>query len=946
MAATPALFEAQRGHIECDVNVDFLAYWNDPQGVYDRTFVSPFADDGSAGQSEKYVTFESDSGGWNNIRMAMEIVVVFTLATGRTLVMPPDQPLYLLWKDTKKKHRNVGDFYPLDKWRQKLKVISTEEFLRREGGPNGRMPINDTIKERVLAANEVCEFRHKSDRSCFPLYDHLRAVGFVPKYDPDVTCLIFDRDYMAGEKLDEETKLVVKKFCNNRKQMYYDKAWQDLPLIHFAASHIGAPGEYRLLSHFYSAVIFTNSAIDNYFKRFVRDIMRYKDEIYCAAGKVVRSIQKEGKEKGFKRDSEGGGCYSSLHIRRGELQYESVKISAEQWLNNTKELWQPNEILFIATDEKNKTFFEPMAKDHQLRFLDDYWDVANLGNVDPNFLGMIDTIVASKGRVFVGTAFSTFSGYINRIRGYHGISMKNSFYGTLDYKCQMHGWAEPKGQGFSREFPVGWVGIDGDEWVKGERNQSEEKSMSDLNNSKSLQLEEKPALVGAKRGHVQCDLDVDDLVYWNDPQGQSDVSFRPPFASNTKRRQYITFEPDNGGWNNIRMSLEIFFVIAAATGRTLVMPPDAPLYLLNKDPSKKERGFADFFPIHTSNFNQKVPVISMEELLRLEGGPGGAIPIPVDKKEALLKVQKQCRPRKADPLYCGTLFDFLRESGMVPNLDSNTCLIFDEQVFQGGSLSDDSKIHVQKICQNRTSLSYYDSTYSDALLLHFDSKNRNHRLLLHFYTFIVFTNPKYDNFYKRFVRDFVHYLDPIFCAAGKIIHALQEMGKQNGHSEGYSSMHVRRGDLQYKSVKISASEWYSNLHEIWNPDELIYIATDERNKTFFDPIAVHHQLKFLDDFKDLAKLGDLDPNYMGMIDTIVASKGRVFAGTYWSTFSGYINRLRGYYGMSMKNSYYGDTVHKNVMHVWDGNLKMGWNQEFPDGWVGIDGDKWPPKDIF
>lgn len=91
MAATPALFEAQRGHIECDVNVDFLAYWNDPQGVYDRTFVSPFADHGSAGQTEKYVTFESDSGGWNNIRMAMEIVVVFTLATGRTLVMPPDQ---------------------------------------------------------------------------------------------------------------------------------------------------------------------------------------------------------------------------------------------------------------------------------------------------------------------------------------------------------------------------------------------------------------------------------------------------------------------------------------------------------------------------------------------------------------------------------------------------------------------------------------------------------------------------------------------------------------------------------------------------------------------------------------------------------------------------------------------------------------------------------------
>jgi hypothetical protein len=84
----------------------------------------------------------------------------------------------------------------------------------------------------------------------------------------------------------------------------------------------------------------------------------------------------------------------------------------------------------------------------------------------------------------------------------------------------------------------------------------------------------------------------------------------------------------------------------------------------------------------------------------------------------------------------------------------------------------------------------------------------------------------------------------------------------------------------------------------------------------------------------------------GMIDTIVASRGRVFAGTYWSTFSGYINRLRGYYGMSMKDSYYGDKEHKTAMHVWDGNYKMRWNQEFPDGWVGIDSDTYPVRDKY
>jgi hypothetical protein len=39
----------------------------------------------------------------------------------------------------------------------------------------------------------------------------------------------------------------------------------------------------------------------------------------------------------------------------------------------------------------------------------------HLGELDSSFIGMIDTIVASQGRVFVGTWFSTFSGYINRM---------------------------------------------------------------------------------------------------------------------------------------------------------------------------------------------------------------------------------------------------------------------------------------------------------------------------------------------------------------------------------------------------------------------------------------------------------------------------------------------------------------------------------------------------
>ena len=40
---------------------------------------------------------------------------------------------------------------------------------------------------------------------------------------------------------------------------------------------------------------------------------------------------------------------------------------------------------------------------------------------------------------------------------------------------------------------------------------------------------------------------------------------------------------DQGGWNNVRMSLECLIVVAHAMGRTLVIPPQQHLYLLGKN---------------------------------------------------------------------------------------------------------------------------------------------------------------------------------------------------------------------------------------------------------------------------------------------------------------------------------------------------------------------------
>ena len=97
-----------------------------------------------------------------------------------------------------------------------------------------------------------------------------------------------------------------------RERVYWTTELQDHPVIHFRAGE----KEYRLLTHFYAFIHFTDPAIDNYYKRFVRDFLHYHDKIYCAAGKVVKALQSEAIQHGWPVDPTGAGGYSAMHIRR------------------------------------------------------------------------------------------------------------------------------------------------------------------------------------------------------------------------------------------------------------------------------------------------------------------------------------------------------------------------------------------------------------------------------------------------------------------------------------------------------------------------------------------------------------------------------------------------------------------------------------------------------
>jgi hypothetical protein len=117
------------------------------------------------------------------------------------------------------------------------------------------------------------------------------------------------------------------------------------------------------------------------------------------------------------------------------------------------------------------------------------------------------------------------------------------------------------------------------------------------------------------------------VKFWNQRYGSEDCYQSPlkhPKGKNAPitEKKYVVFEPDRGGWNNIRMAAEVAMIFAHATGRILVMPPMAVWYLLrlNKAENDNQSTFAKFFDV--KKISEAMEVISMEEFINTIAAKG------------------------------------------------------------------------------------------------------------------------------------------------------------------------------------------------------------------------------------------------------------------------------------------------------------------------------------
>ena len=193
----------------------------------------------------------------------------------------------------------------------------------------------------------------------------------------------------------------MKEMMSSRNDLcVYDDSMQQQKFIHLMGDN---DSNARMLTHFYSFLFFEDWKHDLWTKRFVRDHLRYIDEIQCNAANVVSFLRKKSRSFGYK-----DGVFYTMHIRRGDFQYKDTRVEGDVIYENIRDVIPPNATLYIATDEKDKKFFNIFAKNFRVYFLDSFPTLYT--DLNTNYYGMLDQLIASRGKVFVGTYYSTFTG--------------------------------------------------------------------------------------------------------------------------------------------------------------------------------------------------------------------------------------------------------------------------------------------------------------------------------------------------------------------------------------------------------------------------------------------------------------------------------------------------------------------------------------------------------
>ena len=314
-------------------------------------------------EEDKYISFDGWWGGFSNIRMTYELIGAISTITKRTIILPPKLYCSFLSDHSKKDtFFNWWDAFDLNAFESQFKCIHYK----------------DIIEYTTLENN----------------------IQYFENIDKIAKIIMFQDDFKQwGTQREIANNQVLVYNIDNQDDFFNFSLGREIVNLDLPDKFIHFPR--NLFGHFYYHIYGNNPSQRNIIRDKIQNGIKYRPEFF----------QK------FKLVKEKIGLYNAIHVRRNDFTYTHPSIVENQLdnlLNNIKDRI-PNSIpLYIATDEQNKELFDCLKPHYTIYFQNDFYS-----DLNTHESLILDQITCSEADIFLGSKLSTYSDYINVLRGYN-----------------------------------------------------------------------------------------------------------------------------------------------------------------------------------------------------------------------------------------------------------------------------------------------------------------------------------------------------------------------------------------------------------------------------------------------------------------------------------------------------------------------------------------------
>ena len=158
----------------------------------------------------------------------------------------------------------------------------------------------------------------------------------------------------------------------------------------------------------------------------------------------------------------------------------------------------------------------------------------------------------------------------------------------------------------------------------------------------------------------------------------------------------------------------------------------------------------------------------------------------------------------------------------------------------------------------------------------------------------------------------------------------------------FHAVQVRRTDFIRYHPPVDIDTIMTQLAEAAPAGSTLVIATDEPNRAFFRALSARYKVIYGVDLIKQAAPDDMPSYQFSAVEQNLCALAETFTGTRWSTFSAYINRLRGYHRMGDTRIRFTDGIHHHIRDTerwpqfsWQPAVRHRealWGREFQEGW--------------